>query len=280
MDAFPARRFGFSLALSIALHTALFMVGPFKRPPEVIKSTPAPLVVRLEPGKPGIEVVEPEASPPARPPAPAPKPSPPKPPQVAKAVIPLAPPSAAKSPFALPPPDRQPRAEPSPPSPPAPPTAPPVDMLAMIESRREARRRMAQAAGGTQPTNTQPKDDPALNNIKRNLRTLNEDGTGGVFQVLEKTPYHASFAFNGWQQQRNRQWREVIEVDVKPGDDIERAIVVRMIELIRTHYSGDFQWESHRLDRVVVLSARPADQPGLEEFLMREFFGTPVRAMR
>jgi hypothetical protein len=48
-----------------------------------------------------------------------------------------------------------------------------------------------------------------------------------------------------------------------------------MIELIRGHYNGDFRWESHHLGRVVVLSARPQDQAGLEEFLVREFFGQP-----
>ena len=54
------------------------------------------------------------------------------------------------------------------------------------------------------------------------------------------------------------------------------AMVRRMIELIRTHYTGDFNWESHRLQRVVVLSARKEDQGELEDFLMREFFGTPL----
>jgi hypothetical protein len=52
-------------------------------------------------------------------------------------------------------------------------------------------------------------------------------------------------------------------------------MVRRMIELIRTHYTGDFHWESHRLQRTVVLSARTEDSAELEDFLMREFFGTP-----
>ena len=70
----------------------------------------------------------------------------------------------------------------------------------------------------------------------------------------------------------------MIEVDAGLGGDIELAMVRRMIELIRTHYTGDFRWESHRLGRVVVLSARPADQPGLEEFLVKEFFDSPPPA--
>ena len=60
------------------------------------------------------------------------------------------------------------------------------------------------------------------------------------------------------------------------GGDVDLAIVKRMIELIRTHYNGDFRWDSHYLGRVVVLSARPDDQVELEAFLVREFFGTPT----
>ena len=36
---------------------------------------------------------------------------------------------------------------------------------------------------------------------------------------------------------------------------------------------GNFNWDSHRLGRVVILSARIDDNAGLETFLMREFFG-------
>ena len=46
-----------------------------------------------------------------------------------------------------------------------------------------------------------------------------------------------------------------------------------MVSLIRQHYKGDFNWDSHRLNRTIVMSARPEDNAGLEEFLMLEFFG-------
>ena len=49
-----------------------------------------------------------------------------------------------------------------------------------------------------------------------------------------------------------------------------------MIELIRRYYKGDFNWESHRLGRVVVLSAAPEHNDELEAYLMREFFGSPL----
>jgi hypothetical protein len=153
-------------------------------------------------------------------------------------------------------------------------------MLAMVNARRE-RRRAAEAAareGGSPYTLPQGSpDDKALAAINRNLDSIGrDDGTGGVFQILEKGTYTAEFAFNGWRADTRRQWREVIEVDAGAGGDIDRAIVRRMIALIRTHYTGDFNWESRRLGRVVVLSAAPEDNAGLEEFLMREFFGTPL----
>jgi hypothetical protein len=45
-----------------------------------------------------------------------------------------------------------------------------------------------------------------------------------------------------------------------------------MIAIIREQESEDFIWESKRLGRNVLLSARARDTRGLEDFLMREFF--------
>jgi hypothetical protein len=103
-----------------------------------------------------------------------------------------------------------------------------------------------------------------------------DNGVGGIFEILYKGTSTAQFAFNGWRPDTHRQWREVIEVNAPAGGDIDRAIVRSMITLIRSHYEGDFRWESRRLGRVVVLSARIEDNGFLEEFLMREFFGTPL----
>jgi hypothetical protein len=44
--------------------------------------------------------------------------------------------------------------------------------------------------------------------------------------------------------------------------------------LIREHYQGDFNWDSQRLGRTIIKSARIEDNTELEEFLMMEFFGT------
>jgi hypothetical protein len=150
--------------------------------------------------------------------------------------------------------------------------APPVDKLAAIEARR-AQRRAAEAGARGPPVIAQAPEDAA----QRNLRTLSgREGVGGVFQILRIGPRTAEYAFNGWKPDARSQWRQVIEVDAGTGGNVELAIVKSMIELIRTHYSGDFNWESRRLGRVVKLSARREDGEGLEDFLLREFFGTPV----
>jgi hypothetical protein len=54
--------------------------------------------------------------------------------------------------------------------------------------------------------------------------------------------------------------------------DIETAIVKKMIELIRKEKTGDFEWDSHRLNRVVTMSARPQDTEALQAFLYKEMF--------
>jgi hypothetical protein len=148
------------------------------------------------------------------------------------------------------------------------------DMAALIEAHRAQRRAAEQAA--QQEEAAPAGGDPAAGAIQRNLMMSGDDGVGGIFEILYKGTSTAQFAFNGWRPDTHRRWREVIEVNAPAGGDIERAIVRSMIGLIRSHYQGDFRWESRRLGRVVVLSARIEDNGYLEEFLMREFFGTPL----
>jgi hypothetical protein len=159
---------------------------------------------------------------------------------------------------------------------PAAPPAPSFDMAALIQANRERRR--AAEAGMQRGIRREPAPtDSAVANLNRNLESLSRsDGTGGVFHVTRVGGRTAEFAFNGWNPKGRGRWREMIEVEAGPDGDVERAVVRRMIALIREHYSGDFSWESHRLGRVLVLSAAPEDNAGLEEFLLREFFGTPL----
>ena len=66
--------------------------------------------------------------------------------------------------------------------------------------------------------------------------------------------------------------RPAVTVQRGSEPDIETAIVKKMIELIRKEKTGDFEWDSHRLGRVVTMSARPQDEQQLIEFLYKEMF--------
>ncbi len=126
------------------------------------------------------------------------------------------------------------------------------------------------------PSNTakQPTaDEIRMANIRRNLQN---PGTSGIFQIQRIGPRTAEFSFRAWTTGQSNPRLQMVQVTAGPDGSVERAIIRRMIELIREYYKEDFNWESHRLHRVVVLSAREKDTAGLEDFLMREFFINPV----
>jgi hypothetical protein len=170
------------------------------------------------------------------------------------------------------PPPPQARENPAPP-----PEGAPTDMMSYINAAR-ARRQAAEsaearedgAAGyGHQPT----ADEVRTANILRNLQPT---GTNGIFQILNLGVRTARFSFRAWTSDPSNPRRETIEVDAGPAGNIELAVVRKMIELIRSYYQGDFNWESQRVGRVV-LSARKEDTAQLEDFLMREFFGVGAK---
>lgn len=152
--------------------------------------------------------------------------------------------------------------------------APPTDMMSYVNAAR-ARRRVADMSAERENAQAAARergpsaDEIRMANIMRNLQP---QGTNGVFQIVSMGVRSAKFSFRGWIKDAGNARRELIEVDAGPDGDVERAIVRSMIELIRKYYKGDFNWESKRLDRVVIQSARMEDNAGLEDFLMREFF--------
>lgn len=161
--------------------------------------------------------------------------------------------------------------EPSMPAPTTPADAAPTDMASYIAAAR-ARRQMAEREAGAE---SQPSVDEIRNaNINRNLRP---QGGGGIFQIMWIGTRTSAFSFRGWDSNYNNGRREEFEVEATAGTDIEHAIIRKMITIIRKRYKGDFNWESYRLDRVITLSARPEDNAGLEDFLMREFFNAGLR---
>lgn len=167
------------------------------------------------------------------------------------------------------------------------PVSPPVaaealsDLQAYVSAAR-ARRRAAEGLAGRE-TAAAVTDEPGASEdeirmarVKRNLTS----GTNGIFQLLSVDSRTAAFSFRGWTTDSGNSRREYVHVDIGASNDIETAIVRKMIELIRRYYKGNFNWESQRLDRVIVLSARVEDNEGLEEFLQQEFFGSRSQAPR
>ncbi len=86
---------------------------------------------------------------------------------------------------------------------------------------------------------------------------------------------YAEFMFHGWHADARRNMDQLVEVRLGGNSNIELAVVRKMIEIIRSHVQGDFTWRSHRMNRVVTLSARQQDTAALEEFMLREFFFNP-----
>lgn len=150
----------------------------------------------------------------------------------------------------------------------------PTDMMSYVKARQaqrqatesDAAKQNSEAASREQgPTEAQIRDEK----IKRNLQT----GTNGIFEITNLNSRHAGFAFRGWTNDYSSSRRQFFEVEAGSGQDIRLIMIKKMIVLIREHYQGDFNWDSHRLARVIVLSARPEDNSGLEDFMMAEFFG-------
>lgn len=173
------------------------------------------------------------------------------------------------------------------PAPAAPAVAPPVtaaprpapegDMAAYIEARRRARGATASAASA--PAAGDDEEARRQRIIAGNLgstreRTFGYDPRqgGGMFQIERLGHDHAAFIFYGWNNNISRNTKQLIEVSRGSHSDIRIAVVRRMIAIIRENTEEDFLWVSQRLGRTITLSARPRDNAGLEDFMMRDFF--------
>ncbi len=158
------------------------------------------------------------------------------------------------------------------------------DMAQMIKAARERRQESeTQAAAENQAAQHGDRglsaQEKAEANVRHSMeRASGQSGTSGVFQIVSKSVRIGSFTFRGWKVNTNS-WKQTIEVDAGLGGDLDLAMVRKMIEIIRTHYKGDFRWESQRLGRVVNLSARVEDSAELEHFMLEEFpeFAKPKR---
>ncbi len=147
------------------------------------------------------------------------------------------------------------------------PTDQPTDMMALVNANRQRRQTEEQTA--TAKDRGTPNEDQRDAIIKRNLA---QEGTNGIFQVRDVGLHTAQLSFKGWKNNYNNARLEIFDVQAKPNETIELAIVRKMILIIRKDYSGDFEWESQRQGRTITKSARLEDTAELEQFLMREMF--------
>jgi hypothetical protein len=152
----------------------------------------------------------------------------------------------------------------------------PTDMMEMLTAARD-RRRAAGVPDQNDASESKPaEDDNALarENIafSQRMQSRGHNDEGGVFQITSKGVRTAQVVFHGWDVRRRNTTRQLLEVDAGLNGDVETAIVRKVIEMIRQTRAGDFDWESRRLGRVVVLSARKQDNAELEAFLKRDFF--------
>ncbi|WP_338769929.1 hypothetical protein [Massilia sp. METH4] len=265
------------LAIAIGLHVLVIALILWN-PQTYVKLTP--------PSKAGemvwVAPVAPKPTPPKPQPAPQ-KPTPQREPKVAQTrpKPPAAPPIKRTNNDAI----TDPRRAETPPPPPvkADLTPPPPDVTDMSQMIEAARRR--RGAVESQPSDSAASEDAkakarAMANIMgaqgRNAAGERED-SGGIFDVQNQTFNSADLKFRGWNTNFKRRWLTQVKVELGNEIDIENAIVTKMIELIRKEKPGDFEWESHRLGRVVKMSARKEDEPELRAFLLKEMFPRYIR---
>lgn len=151
----------------------------------------------------------------------------------------------------------------------------PTDMASYVAAQKQ-KRMLAEGYTQRDIDEIKARDLPPLTEeqkrdaiIKRNLQ---QQGSNGLFQITSLSQYSAHFLFRGWKHDGSPTRRESISIEVGVGEDIQRAVIKRMIAIIRQHEQGDFQWESPRMNRTITLSARPEDNAGLEDFLLKEIF--------
>ncbi|MEY3797853.1 MAG: hypothetical protein RLZZ572_34 [Pseudomonadota bacterium] len=206
------------------------------------------------------------------PPPPVELPKPPKKPKpISRPKVMTQKPSSKPSDFNLP----EAAPSPAPSAPVMPAKEQPVDMMAYVNAKRQQRLAMENDAAKQNAEAVAKEQGPSAEQVReQRIKDNLKVGTNGIFEITSLSARHAGFSFRGWTSDYSNARREAFEVEAGVGQDIRLLVVRKMIVLIRQHYQGDFNWESQRLGRVVIQSARPEDNAGLEDFMMMEFFGT------
>ena len=300
-DRITVRAITAAVVLSLFVHLVLLLM-PLLSPIDQEMKAPAdeqgPLSVTIAQSTPQPPAPQPRQEPPAAQPVPQ-QPTPPQPAARPPTPVPTPRPRPAQRrpqiainsgrtpPFVVPAPAPQqpaPQPQPQPPAPtPAPVTPTTDDFSEALAARQRARR----AQNGGAPDEVVESDDARANRIARaNIAAQQRsaspgqdpDQAGGIFDLRHTGINEAEFVFNGWNRTFRRSVGQTFEVKVGNNPDIRIAVIRQMIAIIREQKPGDFEWHSHRLNRVVTMSARPQDQKELETFLLKEFYADDPRA--
>lgn len=266
--------------VSLLIHAIIlfFVVPKIKQAPEV-EPPPFEVVLAQPEATPQPPISEPLPEPLPEPtPEPVEKPKPVKKPKVmTKPASKIPKPSDFSVPDVMaipkPAPDKLPTKR-NEPEPNEKPSDKPVDMMAMVNQKR-AERAAEEADAAKINAAAVAKEKGPSEEEKRDAKIKSnfQNGTNGIFEITSLGERNATFTFLGWMSDYSASHRQYFEVESPRGQDVRRVMMRRMISLIREHYQGDFNWESHRQGRTIVLSARLEDGAGLEDFLMIEFFG-------
>lgn len=275
-----SRKLAVWMALSLALHLALLAWTPRPRYDNEKPEPPSMTVFLRSPPAP---VAEPQAEPapaPAAPVRPQPRrevparPATPRQPVIALAKPPPTAPAAPTSPAPV-----VPRSESA--EVPAVPVVPPVttpppaeaDLTAYIEARRRARGEGVETpAPEVERANRGALANPSLKpSAPLTFDTPKPTHSGGLFQIRRRSFDYAEFMFYGWNDNFRSNGLQLIEVRKGQHNDIDIAVIRKIIEIIRNYERGDFKWHSKRTGKTLTLSARARDNAGLEEFMMQEF---------
>jgi hypothetical protein len=270
-DVVSIRKVWVTLAVSLLVHMVALLLfvthPPLPGPDEQVADQQSPPVqVELAEAKP------PQPSPPAARAEPPPEPLP----RMPRAAPRVRPPPMVAMPRLESPAIRMPALAPPPqiaaaPSPPQ--AKPPAqgDFLSFVQANRRARG-AAESAQDHSETDFNTKIAANLPGAAHGVAAQVPIRGGGMFQMKRMTYDDAAFEFFGWNTEMGRRTPQLIEVRKGSNPNMQIAVVRRMIAIIRQYSREDFTWDSGRHGRIVTLSARPADNASLEQYLLHDMF--------
>ncbi|HEY3177542.1 MAG TPA: hypothetical protein VGL25_01525 [Casimicrobiaceae bacterium] len=154
------------------------------------------------------------------------------------------------------------------------------DLASYVEARRRERGEPVASAtqGSTASAQSAESDIERRNRIVAANLGLNRTPTfgydpknaGGIFQIEHLNYDYADFYYFGLNKDIGRNAKQLIEVRKGADSDIRITVIRKMIAIIRDNVAGDFVWLSR--NGPITMSARPSDNAGLEDFIMRDVF--------